>query len=370
MASNTYYVGGVKYYNGAPVSATTGSPTATGYNPLTGAGPGITTPTPYYDPNYSAPYGTTGSTGYNTGGTSTPTSTQPAPAPAPTTTPIPAAFSASQILDNMLFAALGIHGAGAWAAGLAAAGAKDEEIVNALRYGTDKSAAGQMVYQQYLAAFPGMDQFLNDGTFAGANPELQYINYRNSVKDAAARYGVNDSLVSAENIRKMIAGHNSYDEIVARMNTAATAIASTPAETYAKLNEYYGITGNDLMSFYLDTDNTEAELQKRYTAARIGTEAARNTFGIDRVFAENLAQRGVSVDQATKGFGTAYTERGFMDGRGDVIDQSGLINAQFGDAAQASVVDRVAASRTGRFQAGGSYTGSDKGLTGIGSSST
>ena len=54
------------------------------------------------------------------------------------------------------------------------------------------------------------------------------------------------------------------------MNTAATAVATTPAETYRQLQDYYGITGKDLMSFYLNTDVTEAELQKRYTAARIG----------------------------------------------------------------------------------------------------
>jgi hypothetical protein len=281
----------------------------------------------------------------------------------------PAAFSATQIMEDFFKGALGIEGMGAWAADLSNRGASPQEIVRALRYGTDTSEAGKRVREAYLAAFPGMDEFIKDGTFAGESPELQYIAYRNTIKEAAARYGVPDATVSKDAIANFIRGKNSASELTERMSTAAAAIATTPAETFRQLDEYYGVKNGDLMAFYLDTDKTEAELQKRYTAARIGTEAARATFGIDRAFAEDLAQRGVSVDEAQQGFGKAYSQRGFTAGRGDVVDEAGVINAQFGVASSASDVARVAAARRNRFEGGGQYGADRAGVRAIGSAS-
>jgi hypothetical protein len=285
----------------------------------------------------------------------------------PAVTPPPAAFSATQIMEDFFSAALGITGMGAWAADLQNRGASPTEIVRALRYGTDTSETGKAMRAKYLEAFPGMDEFLKDGTFPGENPELQYIAYRNTVKEAAARYGIPDATVSKEAIANYIRGKTSPAELSDRMSTAATAIATTPAETFRQLDEYYGVKNGDLMAFYLDTDKTEAELQKRYTAARIGTEAARSSFGIDRAFAEDLAQRGTSVDEAVIGFGKASQQRGFTAGRGDVVDQAGLINAQFGVASSAADVARVAAARKARFAGGDDFAGTDRGAVGIGS---
>jgi len=281
----------------------------------------------------------------------------------------PSAFSAQQMLDNLIKTALGVEGMGAWAADLYNRGATATEIVQALRYGTDTSDAGKAAHQAYLKAFPGMDEFLKEGIFSGESPELQYISYRNTVKDAAARYGIDASLVSNDAVANYIRGRTSAAELADRMQTAAAAIATTPAETYAVLQDYYGINGTDLLSFYLDTDTTEAELQKRYTAARIGTEAARQRFGIDRDYAEQLTQRGINMDEAARGFATAAAQRSFTAGRGDIVGEMDLFEGNFGVAQSAADIARVAAARRNRFESGGGFTSDQRGVAGIGSSS-
>jgi len=279
-------------------------------------------------------------------------------------------FSAIDLMENLLKQATGITGLGQWAAGLYNQGADPTEIVSALRYGTDTSAAGKQAYQAYLAAFPKMDKFIREGVFPGENPELQYLQYRNAVTEAAERYGVNPSLVDKNRIADYIEGRNSAAEIVDRMNQAAAAVATTPPETLSVLRDYYNVNNNDLMSFYLDTGTTEDELKKRYTAARIATEGIRNQFGINRTEAENLAQRGVTVQEAEQGFQTIAGQQGFMGGAGETATRGELLGGTFGSQQEAEKIARIGASRAGRFQAGGGFTDSNKGVAGLGSSSS
>jgi hypothetical protein len=282
----------------------------------------------------------------------------------------PPAFSALEIIENTLRAATGVSGLGSWAVNLYNRGASATEILQSLRYGTDGSPEGQAARNKYLEAFPQMDTFIKDGTFAGENPELQYINYRNTLKESAQRFGISDALISNDKIVGYLTNKVSAAELTDRMSTAATAVATTPSDTLAILSEYYGVQGGDLISFYLDPETTESQLQKRYTAARIGTEAARNQFGVNAQFAEDLAMRGVSIDEAQAGFSRARSQDTFMYGRGETTDQGNLINAQFGNQQAKEQIERIAKSRTGAFQGGGSFASSAAGVGGLGSAAT
>lgn len=293
----------------------------------------------------------------------------PAPAPAPSYTPPPAAFSAMAIMENLLRNALGVEGLGSWAVGLYNRGASPTEIIQALRYGTDTSDEGKAARARYLQAFPRIDEFIKDGIFAGENPELQYISYRNSVTEAAQRFGVNESLITKDRVASYIGNRVSASEIVDRMSQAATAVATTPVETLAVLRDYYGVQNGDLISFYLDPDTTEAILQKRYTAARIGTEAARQEFGIDVQLAENLAQRGVTPDEANRAFGQAARQSVFMIGPGETANRQALIGAQFGDQENIQQIERIAGSRVAEFQRGGGYVATREGIGGLSTAS-
>jgi hypothetical protein len=287
-----------------------------------------------------------------------------------TYTPPPAAFSALQLMENTLRNALGVEGLGAWAAGLYNRGASPIEIIQALRYGTDTSPEGQNARARYLEAFPRIDEFIKSGVFAGENPELQYIGYRNTVSEAAQRFGINEDLFTKDKIATYISNRTSAAELAERMSQAATAVATTPSDTLSILRDYYGVQNGDLISFYLDPDTTEAMLQKRYTAARIGTEAVRQQFGIDVAFAEDLAMRGVSMDEAQTGFAQARRQEAFMAGRGETATQRALIGAQFGEEESRRQIERIARSRAGQFEGGGGFATTQQGVTGLGTSAT
>ena len=285
-------------------------------------------------------------------------------------TPPPAAFSARDILNNVIKASLGIEGLGDWALGLQNRGASVTEIIQSLRYGTDTSAEGKDAYAKYLAAFPKMDQFIKNGIFPGENPEMQYISYRNTVRDAAGRYNVDSALLNDEKIATYIENRTSAAELVDRMNMAANAASTTPPEMLSTLQEYYNVKPGDLISFYLDPDTTEAALKTRYTSAQIGTEALRQDFGINRVEAEQLAMQGLSAAEANKAFSTASAQKAFMSGGGETATREDLLKNVSGQAAAGEKLERIAKSRVGRFQEGGQYLQDKGGNVGLSTANT
>lgn len=299
-----------------------------------------------------------GPTGPGTG------STGPTP-PKPDYTPV--ITDSESYLNALLYTALGVRGLGRWASGLWNRGASATEIVQAVRYGLDQSDGGKAAHAAYLAAFPGMDEFLADGTFYGEAPEAQYIAYRNTVRSAATRYGIDSSLTSDRKIYKYLKNGVDAEEITSRMSVAATAVATTPQETITLLKEYYNVSEGDLISFFLDPDETEAVLQQRYTAARIGTEAVRQNFGIDVKQAEDLLARGYGAAEAATGFQEAASRRGLMTGAGETATEQELIGASFGNQAATETVGRIAGSRVGRFQEGGGFAAGQEGISGLGS---
>jgi hypothetical protein len=282
----------------------------------------------------------------------------------------PVVTDAEGYLNGLFKQTLGIDGFGSWAAGLYNRGASVTEIAQALRYGLDKSPEGQAAYQKYLAAFPGMDKFLADGTFAGEAPELQYIEYRNSVRESAKRYGIDDSLVTNTKIVDYLTNKVSAAEIAQRMGTAANAVATTPTETIAVLKDYYGVSQGDLITFFLNPDETEALLQTRYTAARIGTEGVRQQFGVNVAEAEALAKQGVGIDQAAEGFRTAAARTAFMGGAGETATREDILKGTFGEQRAEEKIARIAASRTGRFQEGGRFVEGQGGGSALGGAAT
>lgn len=302
----------------------------------------------------------------------TPTGTTTPTEPSGPTNPNyqPVVTGAQDYLNTLLKTALGVDGLGDWAASLYNKGASVTEIVQALRYGVDSSPEGQAAYQKYLAAFPGMDRFLANGTFTGEAPEMQYIEYRNSVRESAARYGIDPALTTNEKIVNYLDNRVSAAEIAQRMGTAANAVATTPPETVAILKDYYGVSTGDLITFFLDPDETEAMLQTRYTAARIGTEAARQQFGVNVAEAESLAKRGVGIDQAAEGFRTAAARTAFMGGPGETASREDILAGTFGEQKAEEKIFRIAASRTGRFQEGGRFAEGQGGGSALGSATT
>lgn len=278
---------------------------------------------------------------------------------------------AINLLDTTLEAAVGIPGLGQWAFNMRNMGADDEEIVRAIRYGTGTVPGSAEVYQAYLKAYPGMDKFLDERIFSGPAPEMQYNQYRNEVKEAATRFGVDAMLVTDDKIASYISGGNSPAEIADRMSMAAAATATTPPDTLSILQQYYGVNKNDLITFYLDPDATEAMLQQRYTAAQIGGAAARQQFGVTQSEAELLAQRGLTGEDAVAAFGQASRQQqAFTQGPGETATREDIVSAVGGDVQSADKLARIGQSRAGRFAEGGAFTSGESGVSGLGTSTT
>lgn len=304
--------------------------------------------------------------GQSSGETVTPTE----PPEPPANTGFQSVTGAEEYLSSLLKTTMGIPNLGSWALGLINRGASMQEVQQSLRYGLDTTPEGQAAHRRYLEAFPGMTDFIENGIFVGDDPEMQYLSYRNSVREAAARYGVNESMVTNDKIVGYLTNRVSAAEVAQRMSTAANAVATTPPETIAVLQDYYGVSGGDLITFFLNPDETEAMLQTRYTAARIGTEAVRQKFGLNQSEAEALAQQGMGPDQAAEGLRAASARTAFMSGAGETAARSDIVGALSGEGAAEEKIARIAASRTGRFQGGGRFTESQGGGIALGSATT
>jgi hypothetical protein len=112
-------------------------------------------------------------------------------------------------------------------------------------------------------------------------------------------------------------------------------------------------------------------LERQYATAQIGTEALRQDVGLDVGIATQLQELGVTQEQARAGFGEVARQREFVSGVGDVTSEENLIMGNVGRSEAArQEIERIGASRVGRFQGGGGYiTGGQGGRSGLQQSS-
>jgi hypothetical protein len=244
-------------------------------------------------------------------------------------------------------------------------------ILNDLRYELDTSDAGKAAFKKYSKIYPNMKQFASDPNIFGQVdvPEFAYGEYRRTVRGAGARFGVDPSLTTDTKIVDYISKFNSPQEVVERMQRASIAASTTPPETLAFLQQNYGVTGSDITSFYLDPTTMQDELVKRYNAARIAGEAARNQFAVDKALAESLSTQGYTAADAARGFQNAAALRNLTSGSTAVVSEQDLISAQFGDVNAAQNIEKTVRSRTAAFEQGGGFAAGQRGIAGLSSSS-
>ena len=163
----------------------------------------------------------------------------------------------------------------------------------------------------------------------------------------------------------------SASELNDRVLLASSAAIQAPDEVKNTFMDYYGISAGGLTAYFLDPNKATPLLEKQYAATLVGTEAARQGVGIDVFGAENLANLGVSQEQAREGFGRVAGAMSLTQGRGDVVTQQQLISGTFGQDEQSlQAIERAARGRTGRFLQGGQFAASNQGVTGLGSAAT
>ena len=152
---------------------------------------------------------------------------------------------------------------------------------------------------------------------------------------------------------------------------ASAASLQAPQEFKDTLLKYYNIGSGGLAAYWLDPAIAAPLLEKQFATAQIGAEALRQNVGLDVDIASQLQSIGVTQDTAKTGFENVARQSGFTAGAGDVASQKTLIQANLAGSAEATKeLERVAGSRTGRFQQGGGFATNNSGAAGLGSAST
>lgn len=285
--------------------------------------------------------------------------------------------SAKQFLEETLFAILGVRGLGeyAWNARQSdpeLMGLKPDDsaaaIIQRIRFGTDTSEGGQRAREAYLSQFPGMDTLLTNGTFTGSDPERQYMAVRKSMQDSVSRYGANERFASKDYIAQALLNNVSADEWSSRLSDAAAAAATVDQNTRDTLAKFYGVDDNDLYSFYLDTQSTEAQLKQRYVSAVIGGTAERyGLTAVDRATAEDMASQGIGADESGRMFSSVAQQAGLGVGldRANIVDERTRLDAARGQAGAIARLRAAQQSRLAEFQSGGGAAESQQGVTGL-----
>ena len=159
--------------------------------------------------------------------------------------------------------------------------------------------------QEYADRFPGMAALTAAGRAIG---EYEYISLERQYAYAMSMYGLPANFYDGpEDFGNLIAGDVGPNELTARLSLASEAAISVPAEVKQQLEDYYGVTEQDLTAYYLDPERATNifEERERFGAAQIGGAAIQTGMGpITRESAERISASGITETEARQGFQT------------------------------------------------------------------
>lgn len=223
---------------------------------------------------------------------------------------------------------------------------------------------------EYKAMFPGIEELREQGSALGA--EANYNQYRQQALTLAKQWGIPSGLYdSPQKIAESMLGHVSIDELSTRYQMAASAAYTMPQEVRDVLADTYGASPGDIVGFYLNADDALPILERNYQAAQVMGAARQAGVGVSQGLGEDLAQRGVSFQQAQQGFQQVSGLRALDAGLGaaETTTEAERVEGVFGsDEAARRRMERVTASRQAQFQGGGGAASGSGGSSGLGES--
>jgi hypothetical protein len=194
-------------------------------------------------------------------------------------------------------------------------------------------------------------------------PELspaEYIDledmYRTVIRSNGLPAGFYDS---EDDTRKLLEGTVSPSEFQRRIQDGYNAVANADPEVKRQFKELYGVTDNELAAYFLDPSRGETILTTRARAAQIAARGKeQGGIRLTGAFAEDLAARGITEQQARAGFaevGALGELRQTFAGETELSGER-LAGAAFGiDVDAQQELERRRRLRTGEFAGGGSF---------------
>lgn len=247
-----------------------------------------------------------------------------------------------------------------------------------LKLYTDSSMFGEMLVTALYSTAEFQDRFpsiaeqwrkhQSDPTIAIWSPD-QVMKYE-QMYDSYLPQDTKAMFDKKKTVTDLILGGVDPDEFRERVDYARWASATAPDSVRRALSDKYGITGGNLMGFYLDPGKGEEWLKKQTTTAAVRAagldagidlswdwaERAGSTLGIDYGAMGEINQR---MQQAQLG-------KNLSTGLGGTVDTETRANAAvLNDANARRKVAEVAAQRQGRFNTTGGATESNRGVSGL-----
>ena len=190
-----------------------------------------------------------------------------------------------------------------------------------------KIGSNQMVLEMralpvYKARFAGNETRVKNGL--NALSEANYIQQEDSYAEYLKAGGVSN-LGNRATYAKLIGGAVAPTEVGKRVNMAVDRVKTADPAILKQIYKYNpNISNQDLVSYFLDPDNTLPELEKKVAMGEIGAVAEQQ--GLDAGYGriEDLQQYGVSREQAITGYGNIGQVLPTSTKLGNIYSESGI----------------------------------------------
>jgi len=187
-----------------------------------------------------------------------------------------------------------------------------------------------------------------------------YIGLENQYRETLRANGLPANFYDqSEDFQSLIEGDVSNSELNERVQQGYRAVADADPAVKEQMRNLYGVTEGQLAAYFLDPQRTAPLLTRQAQAANIAARGLeQGGIQLTGVFAEDLARRGITEQQARAGFaevGALGELRQTFAGE-TALSSEQLAGAAFGiDVAAQQELERRKRLRTGEFAGGGSF---------------
>jgi hypothetical protein len=187
-----------------------------------------------------------------------------------------------------------------------------------------------------------------------------YIGLENQFRQTLQSNGLPANFYDqSEDFQALIEGDVSPSELNERVQQGYRAVADADPAVKEQMKNLYGVDEGQLAAYFLDPKRTAPLLSRQAQAANIAARGLeQGGIQLTGAFAENLAARGISEQQARAGFaevGALGELRQTFAGE-TALSSEQLAGAAFGlDVAAQQELERRRRLRTGEFAGGGSF---------------
>jgi len=188
----------------------------------------------------------------------------------------------------------------------------------------------------------------------------EYIGLENQFRETLRSNGLPANFYDQpDDFQSLIEGDVSNSELNERVQQGYRAVADADPAVKEQMRNLYGVSEGQLAAYFLDPQRTAPLLTRQAQAANIAARGLeQGGIQLSGAFAEDLARRGITEQQARAGFaevgGLGELKQTFAGET--ALSGEQLAGAAFGiDVAAQQELERRRRLRTGEFAGGGSF---------------